>query len=73
MPYRAYFPLWEMGQIFPVLFPKDFPKAPSLQAEICMWHSSTLSRILLHSWLRGKTRHKRSQSWRDWNLFLTLI
>lgn len=34
MPYRACFPLWEM--IFPPLFPKDFPKAPSLRAGTCM-------------------------------------
>lgn len=32
MPYRACFPLWEMGQIFPPLF----PKAPSLWAGTCM-------------------------------------
>lgn len=36
MPYRACFPLWEMGRVFPALFPKDFPKAPSLQAGNCM-------------------------------------
>lgn len=36
MLYRACFPLWEMGQIFPALFPKDFPKASSLWAGSCM-------------------------------------
>lgn len=36
MPYRACFSPWEMGQIFPALFPKGFPKAPSLQAGTCM-------------------------------------
>lgn len=58
----------QMGQVFLTLFP-----SPGPQAGLAQQCGSLLPRFLLHPWLGGKLRHKRSQPLRDWNLFLTSV